>query len=233
MAFTERLIRHVIQEATGGLVIKRGEHTIDFGQPFPRLSMRDAILEHAGIDIDALPDAATLRRAIFDKKVDLENPDAGRGSLIDQLYKRTARPALIQPTFIVRHPIDLSPLARRSDADAKTADRFQLVVDTWEVVNAYSELVDPLDQRDRLEEQARLRGAGDDEAMPLDDDYLAAMEHGMPPISGWGMGIDRFVALITDSPNLRDVVLFPLMKPVGEGEQAGGEEEQAGGEPPA
>ncbi|MCO5166863.1 MAG: lysine--tRNA ligase [Planctomycetes bacterium] len=214
MAFTEALVRHVIQEATGGLVIRRGEHTIDFGQPFPRRSMRDVILEHSGLDIDALPDAASLRRAIMDKRVDLENPDAGRGSLIDQLYKRTARPKLVQPTFIVRHPIDLSPLARRSDDDPRTADRFQLVVDTWEVVNAYSELVDPVDQRARLEEQARLRGAGDEEAMELDDDYLAAMEHGMPPISGWGMGIDRFVALITDSPNLRDVVLFPLMKPV-------------------
>lgn len=213
MAFTEALIRHVIQEATGGLVIKRGEHTIDFGQPFPRKRMRDVIHEACGVDIDALPDAASMRRAIFDKKVDLENPDAGRGSLIDQLYKKTARPKLIQPTFIVRHPIDLSPLARRSDDDAKVADRFQLVVDTWEVVNAYSELVDPIDQRGRLEEQAKLRGAGDEEAMELDEDYLGAMEHGMPPISGWGMGIDRFVALITDSPNLRDVVLFPLMKP--------------------
>ncbi|MBX3471655.1 MAG: lysine--tRNA ligase [Planctomycetes bacterium] len=215
MAFTEALVRHVVQEATGGLVIKRGEHTIDFSEPFPRRSMREVILEHSGLDIDALPDAASLRRAIFEKKVDLENPDAGRGSLIDQLYKRTARPKLLQPTFIVRHPIDLSPLARRSDDDPKTADRFQLVVDTWEVVNAYSELVDPVDQRARLEEQAGLRGAGDEEAMELDEDYLGAMEHGMPPISGWGMGIDRFVALITDSPNLRDVVLFPLMKPAG------------------
>lgn len=224
MAFTERLVRHVVQEATGGLVITRGEHTIDFSQPFPRRSVRDVLLEHSGLDIDLLPDAASLRRAIFDKKVDLEKPDAGRGSLIDQLYKRTARPNLVQPMFLVRHPIDLSPLARRSDDDPRTADRFQLVVDTWEVVNAYSELVDPLDQRARLEEQAGLRGQGDDEAMPLDDDYLAAMEHGMPPISGWGMGIDRFVALITDSPNLRDVVLFPLLKPAGAGEEAGGQD---------
>lgn len=225
MAFTEALVRHVVQEATGGLQIKRGERVIDFGQPFPRVRMRDAILEHSGIDIDAHPDAASMKRAIFDMnakreaQIDLENPDAGRGSLIDQLYKKTARPNLVQPTFIVRHPIDLSPLARRSDDDPKTADRFQLVVDTWEVVNAYSELVDPLDQRARLEEQSKLRGAGDEEAMPLDEDYLACMEYGMPPISGWGMGIDRFVALITDSPNLRDVVLFPLMKPLAPGEE--------------
>lgn len=228
MAFTEALVRHVIQEATGGLSIKRGERTIDFSQPFPRVRMRDAILEASGIDIDAHPDAASLKRAIFDKKgIELENPDAGRGSLIDQLYKKTARPKLIQPTFIVRHPIDLSPLARRSDDDPKTADRFQLVVDTWEVVNAYSELVDPLDQRGRLEEQSKLRGAGDEEAMPLDEDYLACMEYGMPPISGWGMGIDRFVALITDSPNLRDVVLFPLMKPLAPGEEPPSVEDEA------
>jgi lysyl-tRNA synthetase class 2 len=223
MAFTEDLVRHVVREATGGTIVRRGEREIDFSQPFPRRRMRDVILEASGIDIDAHPDAASLRRAIFDKKVDLENPDAGRGSLIDQLYKRTARPALIQPTFIVRHPIDLSPLARRSDDDPKVADRFQLVVDTWEVVNAYSELVDPLDQRGRLEEQAALRGEGDEEAMPLDEDYLGAMEYGMPPISGWGMGIDRFVALIADAPNLRDVVLFPLLKPRTAGEETAAE----------
>jgi lysyl-tRNA synthetase, class II len=225
MAFTEALIRHVIQEATGGLTVKRGERAIDFSQPFPRVRMRDAILQASGIDIDAHPDAASLRQAIFaTKKVELENPDAGRGSLIDQLYKKTARPSLIQPTFIVRHPIDLSPLARRSDDDPRTADRFQLVVDTWEVVNAYSELVDPIDQQARLEEQAKLRGAGDDEAMELDEDYISAMKYGMPPISGWGMGIDRFVALVADAPNLRDVVLFPLMKPTQPGEEAAAEE---------
>ena len=217
MAFTQALVQHVVKEATGGLQVKRGDRTIDFGGEWPRLSLRDAILQHSGIDIDACPDAATLKQQIIGKRIELENPDAGRGSLIDQLYKRTARPKLIQPTFIVKHPIDLSPLARRNDQDPKVADRFQLVVDTWEVVNAYSELVDPIDQRGRLEEQQRLRGKGDDEAMEMDEDYLGAMEYGMPPISGWGMGIDRFVALITDVPNLRDVVWFPLMKPAGAG----------------
>jgi len=179
------------------------------------------IQEHSGLDIDAHPDAASLRAAIMKANVELEKPDAGRGSLIDQLYKKTARQQLINPTFIINHPTDLSPLARRSDDNEHTVDRFQLVVDTWEVVNAYSELVDPLDQRARLEEQARLGAAGDDEAMQLDEDYLLAMDYGMPPISGWGMGIDRFCALLTDVPNLRDVVWFPLMRPPeGEGEDA-------------
>lgn len=219
MTFTENLIRYAIQEAVGTLQIQRGGKTIDFAQPWPRRRLRDVILENSGIDIDAYKDAASMRAAIFALKVDLDNPDAGRGSLIDQLYKRTARPTLIQPTFIVGHPVDLSPLARRNDENAEAVDRFQLVVDTWEVINAYSELVDPLDQRQRFEEQSALRTGGDDEAMPLDEDYLTAMEFGMPPISGWGMGIDRFVALLTEAPNLRDVVWFPLMKPATDEEQ--------------
>ena len=213
MRFTEELLRSVIQESLGTLQIKRGERTIDFSGEWPRVTLRDTILEHSGIDINDYEDAASLKAAVFAQKIDLEKPDAGRGSLIDQLYKKTARPNLIQPTFLIGHPTDLSPLARRNDDDPRRADRFQVVVDSWEVINAYSELVDPQDQRERLEGQAEQKSAGDDEAMDLDEDYLLAMEYGMPPISGWGMGIDRFVALLTDSPNLRDVVLFPLMKP--------------------
>ncbi len=214
MTFTEAMIRHVVWEALGTLEIKRGERTIDLAGPWPRRSLREVILEHSGVDIDEHPTAEALRAAIAARGVELERPEAGRGSLIDQLYKKTARQQLIQPTFIIKHPTDLSPLARSNDHDPKVVDRFQLVIDTWEVVNAYSELVDPLDQRARLEEQARLKGAGDDEAMELDEDYLLAMEFGMPPISGWGMGIDRFCALLTDVPNLRDVVWFPLMRPL-------------------
>jgi lysyl-tRNA synthetase class 2 len=219
MSFTEDLIRHAIREAVGTLQIERGGRIIDFAGAWPRRRLRDVILENSGIDIDAHHDAESMRRAIFATGVDLDNPEAGRGSLIDQIYKRTARPTLIQPTFIVGHPVDLSPLARRNDENPDAVDRFQLVVDTWEVINAYSELVDPLDQRRRFEEQAELRQKGDEEAMPSDEDYLTAMEFGMPPISGWGMGIDRFVALLTDAPNLRDVVWFPLMKPATDEEQ--------------
>lgn len=219
MTFTEEMLRYVIQEAMGSLQIERGGKVLDFSQPWPRRRLADVILEYSGINIDEYRDADSLRQAIFAKKVELEHPNAGRGSLVDQLYKRTARPNLIQPTFIVGHPVDLSPLARRSDTNPNAVDRFQLVVDSWEVINAYSELVDPLDQRQRFEEQAELRKKGDDEAMPADEDYLMAMEFGMPPISGWGMGIDRFVALLTEAPNLRDVVWFPLMKPASDEEQ--------------
>lgn len=219
MAFTETMLRKVIQESLGTLQIKRGERTIDFAGEWPRVTLRDTILEHAGIDIDTCDDADALRAAVEAKGIELEKLGAGRGSLVDQLYKRTARPNLIQPTFLIGHPTDLSPLARRNDDDPRRADRFQLVVDSWEVINAYSELVDPLDQRARLEDQAAQKSAGDDEAMSLDDDYLLAMEYGMPPISGWGMGIDRFVALLCDAPNLRDVVWFPLLKPTGPGRE--------------
>ena len=221
MDFTEGLVRNAVQAAMGGLVVRRGEVEIDFGGDWPRVSLRQAILDACGLDIDLFPTAADMRAEIARLDVDLDHPDAGRGSLIDQLYKRTARPKIVQPTFIVRHPLDLSPLARTSDDNPGTVDRFQLVVDGWEVINAYSELVDPVDQRHRLEEQSRLRADGDDEAMPLDEDYLRAMEVGMPPISGWGMGIERFVALLTDAANLRDVVWFPLMKPLSadEGEE--------------
>jgi lysyl-tRNA synthetase class 2 len=134
--------------------------------------------------------------------------------MIDSLYKKVSRPKIIRPTFLTSHPIDLSPLARRNDARPEITDRFQLVVNGWEIVNAYSELVDPIDQRRRFEEQARLHAEGDEEAMPMDEDYLLCMEYGMPPISGWGLGFDRLTALISDSENLRDVIFFPLMRPL-------------------
>jgi lysyl-tRNA synthetase, class II len=132
--------------------------------------------------------------------------------LVDLLYKRTVRPSLIQPCFLVHHPAELVPLARRSDEDPSRLDMFQVVVHGWEIVKAYSELVDAVEQRTRLEEQVALREAGDDETMMMEEDFLEAMEHGMPPMSGLGLGIDRFVALLTDSPTLRDVVLFPQMR---------------------
>jgi lysyl-tRNA synthetase class 2 len=132
--------------------------------------------------------------------------------LVDLLYKKTVRPELIQPCFLVHHPAELVPLARRSDEDPTRLDMFQVVVNGTEIVKAYSELVDPVEQRLRLEEQVELRAAGDDEAMMMEEDFIEAMEYGMPPMSGLGLGIDRFVALLTDAPTLREVVLFPAMR---------------------
>ncbi len=137
----------------------------------------------------------------------------GYGNLCDALYKKVSRPKLIQPCFVIKHPVDTKPLARRNDDDERLADTFQVLVNTWEIVNAYGELVDPIDQKDRLTRQADAREGGDEEAMMMDDDYLYSMEHGMPPMSGWGLGIDRFVALLTNQKNLKDTVLFPLMRP--------------------
>ena len=217
MDFTQGLILHLIDHAVGSRRVRWGANEIDFTPPWPRVSLRDLVLKDSGIDYDACPDAASLRAAIARKGIRLDRDDLdqlGRGNLIDVLYKKVSRPKLVSPVFVTGHPLDLSPLARRNDDVPSVVDRFQLVVNTWEIVNAYSELVDPVDQRGRFEQQMSARAAGDDEAMEIDEDYLACMEHGMPPMSGWGMGIDRFVCLVTGQENLRDAVLFPLMRPL-------------------
>lgn len=217
MDFTENLFKYFIKELFGTLTIQVGENQIDFGQKWPRKSLRDLIFEKTAIDINTEKTAEDLRKAIKKNNIVLEdNGKLGRGNLIDILYKKTVRPQLIQPIFVTSHPIDLSPLARRNDTNPDITDRFQLVVNSWEVVNAYSELVDPVDQRQRFEYQAKLKANGDEEAMEADYDYVYAMEHGMPPMSGWGMGVDRILALLTNQENLKDVILFPLMKPLDE-----------------
>lgn len=232
MDFTQALILHLLDRCLGARRIEVGGHDIDFTPPWPRVAMRDLVLADSGIDIDACQDAAALRTAIRAKGIVLDRDDLdvlGRGALIDVLYKKVSRPGLVSPTFVIRHPIDLSPLARRNDDDPRITDRFQLLVNGWEIVNAYSELVDPLDQRRRFEEQAAQKAAGDEEAMEVDEDYLSAMEHGMPPMSGWGMGLERFLCLLTDQENLRDVVLYPLMKPEASEGPSGGERAVASG----
>src|SRR5262245_8965064 len=234
MEFTEGLILHLLDATVRSRKVRFGGAEIDFTPPWPRRAMRDLILDDSGIDIDAHKDAAALRAAIRAKGIALDRDDVDRlerGPLIDVLYKKVSRPRLVSPVFVTSHPIDLSPLARRNDADPRLTDRFQLVVNGWELVNAYSELVDPLDQRSRFEQQMAARAAGDEEAMEIDEDYLATMETGMPPMSGFGMGLDRFLCLLTNQENLRDVVLFPLMKPLASGESGGSGGE--GASPPA
>lgn len=219
MDFTEKMFHHLLDKTLGTRVVQIPDRDgnlqeVDFGQPWKRVSMRDLILEDCGIDINTCATADDLAEEIKAKNIDI--PDLkklGRGNMIDQLYKKVSRPQLIQPTFLMQHPVDLSPLARRNDENPEIVDRFQLVVNGWEVVNAYSELVDPVDQAGRFEQQAEAKEAGDEEAHGKDDEFVKAMEHGMPPQSGWGMGIDRIVALLTQQSNLKDVVLFPLMRP--------------------
>ncbi|MFN3410647.1 MAG: lysine--tRNA ligase [Exilispira sp.] len=215
MLFTQKLIQHIILTMNGSMKIKYKGLEIDFSGDWPVYTFRDLIIQHADIDINLYPTAQALRSEIKRKKIELEEIDKlGRGNLIDQLYKKVARPKMINPSFLINHPIDLSPLARKNDENDLETDRFQLVVNTWEIVNAYSELVDPIDQRKRFEEQAKAHAAGDEDALEMDEDFCLCVDHGLPPIAGWGMGIDRFMALISDCDNLKDVVLFPLMRPL-------------------
>jgi len=217
MNFTEALFKHLLHEVNGNLSLTYDGTTVDFNGVWPRFSFRELIVKDSGIDIDACPTREALVATLDEKGIrfdtDVEVEKAGRGTLIDLLYKKVSRPQLVNPTFITHHPLDLSPLARKNDENPLVVDRFQLVVNGWEVVNAYSELVDPVDQAERFKQQAQARAEGDTETMDVDNDFLQCMEYGMPPISGWGMGIDRIVALLTNASTLRDVILFPLMRP--------------------
>jgi len=214
MDFTEKLMEHLTTTLYGTTKVKFQGQEFDFKAPYPRISIRDLILQDAGIDIYETRTAEELKTAIAKKGIKLEDAEnLGRGNLIDTLYKKVSRPKIKNPIFLTGHPLDLSPLARKNDHNPEITDRFQLVVNGWEVVNAYSELVDPIDQKERFIEQSIAKDGGDEEAMMFDYSYLEAVEHGMPPMSGWGMGIDRIVCLLTDQDNLKDVVLFPLMRP--------------------
>jgi lysyl-tRNA synthetase class 2 len=217
MKFTEQLMKHLLMELNGGLELTYENTKISFDGEWPRISFRDLVLKDCGIDIDKF----TARDALFEEikrnnitfEDDVDVKKAGRATLIDLLYKKVSRPKLVDPIFVTHHPIEVSPLARKNDANPMVVDRFQLVVNGWEVVNAYSELIDPLDQAQRFADQAAARAQGDADTMDVDNDFLLCMEYGMPPISGWGMGVDRIVALLTNAANLREVVLFPLMRP--------------------
>ena len=217
MNFTEKLFADVLEKLFGTLKIVIEDQEIDFTPPWSRKKFRDLILEDCGIDVDKCKNVKELQKAIKEKKINIEDMNKfGLPNLMDALYKKVSRPKLVKPTFVMLHPVDLKPLARKNDKDDKVADSFQLLINGWEIVNAYSEIVDPLDQRSRFEEQARLKKDGDDEAMEVEEDFMVCMEHGMPPQSGWGMGIDRLVTLLTGQNNLKDTILFPLMRPEGE-----------------
>ncbi|OGC82994.1 MAG: lysine--tRNA ligase, partial [Candidatus Abawacabacteria bacterium RIFCSPHIGHO2_01_FULL_46_8] len=199
MTFTEKMLAALFKEILGTTKIKRGAVDLDFKPPLPRRTLAEVVKEHSGIDYPKYDSAALLLAEIKKKgvRLEIEQPEKlSYGNLIDALYKATARKQLIQPFFLLGHPLELSPLARRNDENPKMVDRFQLLADTWELVNAYSELIDPLDQRERFEEQAQAHARGDEEAMEMDEDYLLAMEHGMPPMAGFGLGIERLIAFL-------------------------------------
>ncbi|WP_139492084.1 lysine--tRNA ligase [Brevibacillus dissolubilis] len=216
MKLMRDMVLYILENAFGTTTLTIGGEEIDFTQEWAVMSFRDLILQDTGIDIDLFPDVSDLLAETKRKGIVLEHEDIyslGRGNFIDLLYKKVCRPKMIRPTFLIQHPLDLSPLARANDDNPSLTDRFQLVVNGAEIINAYSELVDPIEQRKRLEEQAALKTGGDQEAMDMDEDYVTAMEYGMPPISGWGFGIERFLMIMTDCPNIKDCVMFPLTKP--------------------
>ena len=217
MKFLREMLQSIIMKLFGTLVITVGDKEVDLSGEWEAVSFRDLILRYSDIDIKVYDTKEKLLEKIKEDgiEIDSETPleNLGYGNLVDQLYKKVARVHIVNPIFLTEHPISLSPLARANDDDPTITDRFQLVINGAEIINAYSELVDPEEQARRLEEQARLKAQGDEEAMPMDYDYISAMECGMPPISGWGMGIDRVVQLLTNSQNIKDVILFPLMRP--------------------
>lgn len=217
MILMEDMLKTVVSKVFGTLQVKIGDKTIDFSKKWEQVTFRDVLLKYADIDILEFNDKEKLLNEIKRRKIELDT-DAdlntiGFGNLVDVLYKKVARPHMIEPVFLTEHPIALSPLARANDDNKEITDRFQLVINGAEIINGYSELVDPSEQQRRLEEQARLKSDGDEEAMMMDMDYIMAMETGMPPISGWGIGIDRVIQVLTDTPNIKDNVLFPLMRP--------------------
>jgi lysyl-tRNA synthetase class 2 len=213
MRLTEELLVHVIDTVLGGGPVRFGEHEIHFTPPFARFTMYDAIRDIGGVDVPAL-DEDGLRDAVRKLGVGAEEVKTmGRGRLIDELFGTLVEPKLIQPTFITDYPREMSPLAKPRRGNPELTERFELMLAGKELLNAYSELNDPIDQRQRFEAQKRLAAAGDEETQPLDEDFLRAMEYGMPPTGGFGMGIDRLVRILLDQPSIRDVILFPTMRP--------------------
>ncbi len=211
MDFMEQMVEHVAQTLHGSTKVKVGEHEIDFKSPWPRIPMYEAIEKETGYN---LHDKSTEEIREITDKLDLDvEPGIGKGKLIDEIFGEFVEPKLIQPTFITDYPIEMSPLAKKHRTKDGLVERFEAVCNGKEIANAFTELNDPVDQRERFEEQARLRSEGDDEAMTVDEDFLRAIEFGMPPTAGIGIGIDRLAMIMTDSDSIREVIFFPQMKP--------------------
>jgi lysyl-tRNA synthetase class 2 len=186
--------------------------TIEFAGPYPRISIRDAIQKACGVDILAAPDLESLRSAM--RAAGLDPGDAPTwGRLVDDLFSEKVEPTLVQPTFMTDYPVELSPLAKRSTEDPRLVERFEVFVAGMELGNAFSELNDPDDQRARFVQQSKAAAAGDEDAHPMDEDYLRALEHGLPPTGGLGVGVGRFAMVLADAPTLREVELFPHLRP--------------------
>ncbi|MEZ2415733.1 lysine--tRNA ligase [Muriicola sp. E247] len=211
MEKTERLLEKVALDAHGSTRVKVGKNEIDFKAPYPRVPLLEAIKEHTGHDLNGKNEEEIRSIA---KKLGIETDDSmGKGKLIDEIFGETCEKFYVQPTFIIDYPKEMSPLTKEHRTNPELTERFELMVNGKEIANAYSELNDPIDQRERFEEQLKLSEKGDDEAMFIDQDFLRALEYGMPPTSGIGIGIDRLVMLMTDNASIQEVLFFPQMRP--------------------
>lgn len=211
MEFVEKMLQKIALKVNGTTTVKIGEHEVDFGGTFRRLPILEAIKEYAGVDVKGM-DEDQLRETCKQLHVEID-PSFGKGKLIDAIFGEYCEDKLIQPTFIIDYPVEMSPLTKRHREDPSLTERFELFVCGKELANAYSELNDPIDQLERFEEQAALKSKGDDEAMFIDYDFVRALEYGMPPTSGLGMGIDRLTMFMTGQTTIQDVLFFPQMRP--------------------
>jgi len=211
MDLTENLFRYLAEEVCGTTTITYGEHTIDLGKPFERMTMIEAVKKYTGVDFDQIKDTAEAKKIADEKEVHYEARHE-KGDILNLFFEEFVEEHLIQPTFIMDHPVEVSPLTKRKPDKPDYVERFELFINTWEMCNAYSELNDPIDQRERFKAQEAALAAGDEEANTTDEDFMNALEIGMPPTGGIGYGIDRLVMLLTNSPAIRDVLLFPTMK---------------------
>jgi lysyl-tRNA synthetase, class II len=211
METTEQLLESTAIAVNGSTTVLAGDNVIELKAPYARVSIYDAIREFTGIDVSRM-DESQLRDAAANLHIHVE-PSMGRGKLIDEIFGSSCENRFIQPTFIIDYPVEMSPLTKKHRSQPGLVERFELLVNGKEIANAYSELNDPIDQRQRFEEQLKLMERGDEEAMFIDNDFIRALEYGMPPASGIGLGIDRIVMLLTQQSSIQDVLLFPQMRP--------------------
>ncbi len=212
MRLTEEYLTEIISRLKGTDTIEFEGKKLHFSPPFPRISFKEVLLTYAGIDITTISSQEELAAEANKRGIAVEK-GWGNAKILDELYKELARPRLEGPVFLVDHPAELTPLAKKKEDDERFVERYQLIIAGREIINAYTELNDPLDQRARFEEQERAYAQGDDEAQRIDEDYIEALMHGMPPTTGWGMGVDRMLGILTQSHNLKEVIAFPTLKP--------------------
>ena len=213
MDLTEEMFRHVAQEVLGTTTIVYNGVEMDLGKPFARVTMLDAVKQYSGVDFKEIKTLEEARAIADEKGVHYEDRHS-KGDILNLFFEEFVEHHLVQPTFVMDHPVEISPLTKKKPEDPEYVERFEMFMNGWEMCNAYSELNDPIDQRERFAEQEKQFAAGNDEANHTDEDFLNALEIGMPPTGGIGYGIDRLCMLLTDSPAIRDVLLFPTMKPL-------------------